>query len=115
MLFVSWIVGRERKRSNGWDRVQRTGVHPGDVLDRREEKHEDDAHAEDLDAAAGHVEHEGLHGEGFGGGDGEVPSALFFQGCVGGCGCGCYLGGCLCLCGGEVGSVSRVLWGTYVE
>ena len=74
----------------------RTGVYPRNVHDGGEEEHEDDAHAKDLDAAAGHVEHECLHGEGFGGGDGEVPCALFFEGCVGGC---CCFGGGSCLVG----------------
>ena len=62
---------------------KRTGVHPRNVLDWGEEEHEDDTHAKDLNAPAGHVEHEGLHGQGFGGGDGEVPCTLFFEGCVG--------------------------------
>jgi len=82
----------------------RTCVYPSNVHERCEEEHEDDAHAKDLDAAAGHVEHECLHGEGFGGGDGEVPCALFFEGCVGGC---CCFGGGSCLVGvvsaGETG------------
>lgn len=80
--------GSTRKHLEHKANAGRTCVHPGDILDGREEKHEDDAHAKDLDAAAGHVEHECLHGEGFGGGDGEVPCALFFEGCVGGGGGG---------------------------
>jgi hypothetical protein len=76
--------GQHARTENARRESGRTGVHPGDVHDRGEEEHDDDAHAKDLDAAAGHVEHEGLHGEGFGGGDGEVPCALFFEGGVGG-------------------------------
>ena len=71
-------------------------VHARDILDGREEKHENDPHAKYLDAPAGHVEHEGLHGEGFGWRDGEIPCPFFFQGCVGS---GCCLGGCFCLVG----------------
>ena len=90
--------GKKRKAAQR-SAMQRTGVHPSDVLDGREEKHQHDAHAKDLDAAPGHVEHEGLHGEGFGGGDGEVPCAFFFEGGVGGGGCGCGFGGRPCLVG----------------
>ena len=57
----------------GTAEARRTSVDAREVLERAEKEHEDNAHAEDLHAAAGHVEHECLHGEGLGGGDGEVP------------------------------------------
>ena len=58
---------------------RRTFVHGRQVLERGEEEHEDDTHAEDLDAATGHVEHECLHGEGLCGCDGVLPCSFLFQ------------------------------------
>ena len=53
------------------------------VLERREEQHEDDSHDEYLDASAGHVEHKRLHGKGLGCGYGKVACSLFLQGYIG--------------------------------
>lgn len=66
------------------NKKRRTPIHPHDILKRRAEQHEHDAHAEDLHAAAGHVEHEGLHGQRLGGRDRELPRAFLFEGGVGG-------------------------------
>ena len=63
----------------GQSRVTRTAVDGCEILERAQEKHEDDAHAEDLDTASGHVQHECLHRQGFGRGDGKVPSPLVLQ------------------------------------
>jgi hypothetical protein len=45
----------------------RTGVDCSYVLERVEHQHEHDPHAEDLDTASGHVQHESLHRKRFGG------------------------------------------------
>ena len=42
----------------------RTFVDTSDIFERGEKEHEDDAHAKDLYASAGHVEHERLHRQG---------------------------------------------------
>ena len=85
---ISTVQVRERQRERVVAEQNRhTCVHASDVLERREEKHEHDAHAKDLDASSGHVQHECLHGERLCGGDGELPSAFLFQGCIGRCCC----------------------------
>ena len=75
-------------RSEYWDSAneqvqKRTCIHPGNVLKRREEQHEDDSQAEYLHASTRHVEHERLHRKGLSRGYGKVPCSLFFQGCIG--------------------------------
>lgn len=45
----------------------RTGVDCSYVLERVEHQHEHDSHAEDLNTASGHVQHERLHRERLGG------------------------------------------------
>ena len=57
-------------------RERRTAVDRREVLERAEQEHEHDAHAEDLDASSGHVQHEGLHGQLLRGRDGEVPCSF---------------------------------------
>ena len=50
-----------------------------------EQEHEDDADAEYLDSATGHVQHDCLHRELFHRGTGEVPCSLCFELFVSGC------------------------------
>ena len=45
----------------------RTGVDGSYVLERAEQQHEHDPHAENLNTASGHVQHERLHRKRFGG------------------------------------------------
>ena len=54
----------------------RTGVDGGNVLERTGEEHEDNTHAEYLHSSSGHVQHEGLHGEGLRWRQREIPCSL---------------------------------------
>ena len=49
-------------------------------MDRVLEKHEDHHDAEYLQAVAGHVHHDGVHGEGLGGCEGDFPGFFDFEG-----------------------------------
>lgn len=56
-----------------------TFIYTSKILERREEKHEYNSHAEDLDAATGHVQHERLHGQRLCWCDSKVQCALFLE------------------------------------
>lgn len=56
------IVKSSKRRANG-----------GECLERVHEQHGGHHDAEDLQGVAGHVHHDGVHGDGFSGSDGEFP------------------------------------------
>jgi hypothetical protein len=57
----------------------RTCIDGCEGFERVEQEHGDDAHAKDLNTAAGHVKHESLHRKRLGRRDGEVPCTLLLQ------------------------------------
>jgi hypothetical protein len=57
----------------------RTRVDGREILEWREEEHGDDAHAKDLHAPAGHVQHERLHGQRLERRDRKLPCFLLLQ------------------------------------
>lgn len=60
----------------------RTGVDRCNILEWRQEEHEYNSHAEDLDSPSGHVEHESLHRKRLRWRNGEVPSSTRLQGFI---------------------------------
>jgi len=65
---------------DGWGTTQRrTRVDGREILEWREQEHGDDAHAKDLHAPAGHVQHERLHGQRLDRRDRELPCFLLLQ------------------------------------
>lgn len=65
------IVEPSKRRANG-----------GECLERSHEQHGGHHDAEDLQGVAGHVHHDGVHGDGFRGSDGEFPG-LFEEEIIG--------------------------------
>jgi hypothetical protein len=59
--------------------VPRTNIHRREIFEWGKQEHRDDAHAEDLHAPAGHVQHERLHGQRLERGNGKVPSLSLLQ------------------------------------
>jgi hypothetical protein len=55
-------------------KYQRTLVHTRQILERGKQEHSDDAHAKDLHAPAGHVQHESLHGQRLDWRNSKIPS-----------------------------------------
>jgi len=68
---------KERERT-------RTIVYASYVLEGSEQKHEDNAHAKDLDSSPGHIEHESLHRKRFRWSDGVFPCPFFLELVIGG-------------------------------